>query len=150
MDPESAKEVRELIMKLKEEGGTIFLSNHNLEEAELLCNRIAVFRTRLMVVDTPQNLRNHLFQRKVIVELEEVNEKIINAVNSLDFVLDVSKDGRQLIIELRDFDKNRPELVRSIVESNGKIRSMFEKKHSLEEIYLILIKEEEDMKHEIK
>lgn len=146
MDPESAKEVRELIMKLKEEGGTIFLSNHNLEEAELLCNRIAVFRTRLMVVDTPQNLRNHLFQRKVIVELEEVNEKIINAVNSLDF----SKDGRQLIIELRDFDKNRPELVRSIVESNGKIRSMFEKKHSLEEIYLILIKEEEDMKHEIK
>ena len=137
-------------MKLKEEGGTIFLSNHNLEEAELLCNRIAVFRTRLMVVDTPQNLRNHLFQRKVIVELEEVNEKIINAVNSLDFVLDVSKDGRQLIIELRDFDKNRPELVRSIVESNGKIRSMFEKKHSLEEIYLILIKEEEDMKHEIK
>lgn len=150
LDPESAKEVRELIMKLKEEGGTIFLSNHNLEEAELLCNRIAVFRTRLMVVDTPQNLRNHLFQRKVIVELEEVNEKIINAVNSLDFVLDVSKDGRQLIIELRDFDKNRPELVRSIVESNGKIRSMFEKKHSLEEIYLILIKEEEDMKHEIK
>lgn len=150
MDPESAKEVRELIMKLKEEGGTIFLSNHNLEKAELLCNRIAVFRTRLMVVDTPQNLRNHLFQRKVIVELEEVNEKIINAVNSLDFVLDVSKDGRQLIIELRDFDKNRPELVRSIVESNGKIRSMFEKKHSLEEIYLILIKEEEDMKHEIK
>jgi len=146
LDPESAKEVRELIMKLKEEGGTIFLSNHNLEEAELLCNRIAVFRTRLMVVDTPQNLRNHLFQRKVIVELEEVNEKIINAVNSLDF----SKDGRQLIIELRDFDKNRPELVRSIVESNGKIRSMFEKKHSLEEIYLILIKEEEDMKHEIK
>ncbi len=150
LDPESAKEVRELIMKLKEEGRTIFLSTHNLEEAELLCDRIAVFRTRLMVVDTPQNLRNRLFQRKVIVELEEVNEKIINAVKSLDFVLDVSKDGRHLIIELRYFDKNRPELVRSIVESRGKIRSVFEKKHSLEEIYLTLIKEEEEMKHERK
>ena len=148
LDPKSAKEVRELIMKLKEEGHTIFLSTHNLEEAELLCDRIAVFRTRLVILDNPQNLRNRLFQRQVIVELEEVSEKIINAVKNLDFVLNVEKDGRLLTIELRDFDKNRPELVRGIVESNGKIQSVFEKKHSLEEIYLTLIKEEEGMKHE--
>jgi len=148
LDPKSAKEVRELIMKLKKEGHTIFLSTHNLEEAELLCDRIAVFRTRLVILDNPQNLRNRLFQRQVIVELEKVSEKIINAVKNLDFVLNVEKDGRLLTIELRDFDKNRPELVRGIVESNGKIQSVFEKKHSLEEIYLTLIKEEEGMKHE--
>lgn len=148
LDPKSAKEVRELIMKLKEEERTIFLSTHNLEEAELLCNQIAVFRTRLVTLDTSHNLRNRLFQRQVIVELEAVNEKIISTVKSLDFVLNVAKDGRQLIIELRDFDKNRPELVRCIVESNGKIRSVFEKKHSLEEIYLTLIKEEGVVEHE--
>jgi ABC-2 type transport system ATP-binding protein len=148
LDPKSAKEVRELIMKLKKEGHTIFLSTHNLEEAELLCDRIAVFRTRLVILDNPQNLRNRLFQRQVIVELEKVSEKIINAVKNLDFVLNVEKDGRLLTIELRDFDKNRPELVRGIVKSNGKIQSVFEKKHSLEEIYLTLIKEEEGMKHE--
>lgn len=142
LDPKSAKEVRELIMKLKEKERTIFLSTHNLEEAELLCNQIAVFRTRLVTLDTSHNLRNRLFQRQVVVELEAVNEKIISTVKSLDFVLNVAKDGRQLIIELRDFDKNRPELVRCIVESNGKIRSVFEKKHSLEEIYLTLLKEE--------
>jgi len=147
LDPKSAKEVRELIMKLKEEERTIFLSTHNLEEAELLCNQIAVFRTRLVTLDTSHNIRNRLFQRQVIVELEAVNEKIISTVKNLDFVLNVAKDGRQLIIELRDFDKNRPELVRCIVESNGKIRSVFEKKHSLEEIYLTLIKEEE-VEHE--
>lgn len=147
-DPKSAKEVRELIMKLREGGRTIFLSTHNLEEAELLCDRIAVFRTRLVVIDTPHNLRNSLFQRQVIVELEKVSEKIINAVKNLDFVLNVEKDGKQLTIELRDFDKSRPELVKCIVESNGKIQSVLEKKHSLEEIYLTLIKEEEGMKHE--
>ncbi|MEN4007153.1 MAG: hypothetical protein PQ964_07355, partial [Methanobacteriaceae archaeon] len=65
-----------------------------------------------VVLDTPQNLRNRLFQRQVIVELEEVNEKIINAVKNLDFVFDVGRDERQIIIELRNFDKNRPELVR--------------------------------------
>jgi len=147
LDPKSAQEVRELIMKLSEEGRTIFLSTHNLEEAELLCDRIAVFRTRLMVLDTSQNLRNRLFQRQAIVELEEVNEKIINAVKSLDFVSNVGESGKQLIIELMDFDKNRPKLVRCVVENNGKIRSVFEKKHSLEEIYLTLIREGE-IKHE--
>lgn len=146
LDPESAKEVRELIMKLGKEGRTIFLSTHNLEEAELLCDRIAVFRTGLVVIDTPQNLKQRLFQRQVIVELEKVDQKIISAVKSLDFVLDVKEDGRQLTIELRDFDKNRPELVRCIVERGGNITSVFEKRHSLEEIYLTLVKEEEEMK----
>lgn len=146
LDPESAREVRELILKLKEEGRTIFLSTHNLDEAELLCDRIAVFKTRLVVLDTPQNLRNRLFQRQVIVELEEVGEKIINAVKNLDFVLNVEKDGRLLIIELKDLDKNRPFLVKCIVESDGKIQSVSEKRHSLEEIYLTLIKEEKGMR----
>lgn len=148
LDPESAREVRGLIMKLKEEGRTVFLSTHNLEEAEFLCDRVAVFRTRLVVLDTSQNLQNRLFQRQVIVELEEINERNVKAAKNLDFVQSVEKDGRQLIIELRDFDKNRPELVRCIVESDGKIQSVFEKKHSLEEIYLTLIREEEDMKDE--
>lgn len=148
LDPKSAREVRGLIMKLKEEGRTVFLSTHNLEEAEFLCDRVAVFRTRLVVLDTSQNLQNRLFQRQVIVELEEINERIVKAAKNLDFVQSVEKDGRQLIIELRDFDKNRPELVRCIVESDGKIQSVFEKKHSLEEIYLTLIREEEDMKDE--
>ncbi len=146
LDPESAKEVRELIMKLREEGRTIFLSTHNLDEAELLCDRIAVFKTKLVVIDTPQNLKQRLFQRQVIVELEEVSQEILNAVNGLDFVLSVTKDGRRLIIELRDFDKNRPELVKSIVERGGNIMSVFEKRHSLEEIYLTLVKEEQEMR----
>jgi hypothetical protein len=44
---------------------------------------------------------------------------------------------------LKDFDKNRPNLVKAIVEKNGSIQSVFEKKHSLEDIYLTLTEEEE-------
>jgi ABC-2 type transport system ATP-binding protein len=146
LDPKSAKELRELIMGFKKEGRTIFLSTHNLEEAELLCDRIAVIRNRLVTIDTAKNLRNRLFQRQVIVELEEVNREIINAVMSLNFVSNVERKERQLIVELRDFDKNRPELVRCIVEQGCNITSVFEKRHSLEEIYLTLIKEEQEMK----
>lgn len=146
LDPESAKDVRKLIMDLRVEGRTIFLSTHNLQEAELLCDRIAVVRNRLVAIDTAKNLRNRLFQRQVIVEVEEVNQGVINAVMSLSFVSNVQRNEGQLIVELRDFDKNRPELVRCIVEQGGNITSVFEKKHSLEETYLTLINEEQETK----
>jgi ABC-2 type transport system ATP-binding protein len=142
LDPKSAKQVRELIMKFKKEGRTIFLCTHNLEEAELLCNRIAVFQTRLVALDTAETLRTRLFRREVVVELEAINDTIIDAVKTLEFVEALKRDGKTLILELKDFDKNRPELVKAIVEKKGNIQSVFEKKHSLEDIYLTLTKEE--------
>lgn len=147
LDPKSAKEVRERIREFKGQGRTIFLCTHNLEEAEALCDRIAVFQTRLIALDTADNLRSHLFRREAVVELESVDEPIVNAVKSLEFVENLKREGKKLILELKDFDKNRPQLVKAIVEKNGNIQSVFEKKHSLEDVYLTLIKEEEEIEH---
>src|SRR6476659_1521497 len=61
LDPEAALTVRDFIKGLRQEGRTIFLTTHNLPEADELCDIIAVFRTRLISVDTPTNLRNKLF-----------------------------------------------------------------------------------------
>lgn len=144
LDPESAQEVRKLIRRLKEEGRTIFLSTHNLGEAESLCDRIGLFRTRLIALDSPKNLRNRLFQRQVVVELSSIDKELVQAVRNLNFVQQVEVEKTRLIIELKDFDKNRPELVRRIVQKEGSIQSVSEKKHSLEEIYLTLIKEEKE------
>lgn len=142
LDPKSAREVRELIKNLKKEGRTVFLSTHNLDEAETLCDRVAVVRTNLVTIDTPMNLRNRLFQRQVIVELESIKEKIIIAVKQLEFVDNVKSDGNNLVVELKDFDKNRPKLIKCIVEKDGNVLSVYEKKHSLEETYLVLMDEE--------
>lgn len=144
LDPESAQEVRKLIRRLKEEGRAIFLSTHNLGEAESLCDRIGLFRTRLIALDSPKNLRNRLFQRQVVVELSSIDKELVQAVRNLNFVQQVEVKKTQLIIELKDFDKNRPELVRRIVQKEGSIQSVSERKHSLEEIYLTLIKEEKE------
>jgi len=51
LDPEAARALRELIAELRGEGRTIVLSTHNLAEAELLCDRVAVLRTRLIAID---------------------------------------------------------------------------------------------------
>ena len=70
LDPEAAKTVRDFILELKKEKRTIFLNTHNLDEAERLCDRIGILKTRLVAVDSPKNLERSLYNRKTIVHLQ--------------------------------------------------------------------------------
>ena len=143
LDPEAAQEVRDMIKKLSLEGHTVFLSTHNLAEAELLCHRIAVIRTRLITLDTPDNLLQHLFRRQVVVQLETTDNSIIQAIEKLSFVEKLNQDKNKLLIKLADPEKNRPELVKGIVDAGGRVLEVTEQRHSLEDVYLSLVREEE-------
>ena len=142
LDPAAAAEVREMIQGLGEEGHTIFLSTHNLNEAEMLCNRIAVLHTRLLALDTPEQLRRRFFRRQIIVQLEVADARLTEVVKKLPFVQEVREEGSQLILELTDSERNRPELVKAIVEAGGRVVGVSEKEYPLEEVYLRLMREE--------
>ncbi|MFQ6116914.1 MAG: ABC transporter ATP-binding protein [Candidatus Bipolaricaulia bacterium] len=144
LDPEAAREVRELIAQLRGEGRTIFLSTHNLAEAEQLCDRIAVIRTRLVALERPEGLRRRLFRRRVVVRLVDVDSAIIEAARGLESVQGLERDGDRLIVELAEPERERPELVRRIVEAGGRVLEVAEERHSLEEVYLSLVREGED------
>ena len=144
LDPEAAREVREMIQALSQEGRTVFLSTHNLAEAEMLCRRIAVIRTELLALDKPENLRQRLFRRRVAVRLEAVETPMVEALGKLPFVEKLTRDGNQLLVELTDPERNRPDLVKSIVDAGGRVMAVSEEGHSLEEVYLTLIGEEAD------
>ena len=142
LDPEAAGEVRQLIHSLHEEGRTVFLSTHNLNEAEMLCGRVAVIHTRLLALDTPEQLRRRFFRRQIIVQLETSDANVMELVKKLPFVQEVRSEGNQLILELTDSDRNRPELVKAIVEAGGRVTGVSEKQYPLEEVYLRLMREE--------
>jgi len=142
LDPEAAGEVRRLIRTLREEGRTIFLSTHNLNEAEVVCSRIAVIHTRLLALDTAEQLRRRFFHRQIIVQLETLDAQVMEIVKRLPFVQDVREEGSQLILELSDSERNRPELVKAIVEAGGRVIGVSEKQYPLEDVYLRLIREE--------
>ena len=144
LDPEAAQEVREIIKNLSSTGRTVFLSTHNLTEAEQLCHRIAVIRTKLLVLDTSENLRNRFFRQEVTIRLENPNITIIDAVKKLEFVDEVEEKDNRLIVRLREPDKNHPELVKGIFDAGGRILGVSEREHPLEEIYLKLIREEKE------
>jgi ABC-2 type transport system ATP-binding protein len=144
LDPEASQEVRELIRRLSVEGRTIFLCTHNLTEAEQLCHRIAVIRTHLLALDTGYNLRNRFFRREIIINLQSMNDAIAAVVKKLNFVQAVRTEDNRLIVELNEPEQNRPELVEAIVDAGGRIMEVFENKQPLEEIYLKLIREENE------
>lgn len=142
LDPEAAGEVRQLIRRLGEEGCTIFLSTHNLGEAELLCNRIAVIHTRLLALDTAESLRRRFFRHKVMVELQSPDPNVLAAVRTLSFVQEATEEGTRLSVDLMDSERNRPDLVKAIVEAGGKVITVSEEQYTLEQVYLRLMDEE--------
>ena len=141
LDPEVAREVRELIKGLSEEGRTIFLSTHNLSEAEFLCHRIAVVRTRLLALDTAENLRQSLFRRQIVIQLASSPGDIIEKVAGLPFVRKVESEENGLLVEVENPEKDKPELVKSVVEAGGLVMGVLEEHHSLEDVYLSLVRE---------
>jgi ABC-2 type transport system ATP-binding protein len=140
LDPESAHLVREFITELKKEGRTIFLCTHNLDEADHLCDRVGVFKTRLLIVDTPTRLRASVFGRKVIFHLRVADETIAEQVRKLSFVREVKVVENKLVLTLDDPDTGNPEVVRRLVAAGADIQFVGELRHSLEDVYLQLVK----------
>src|ERR1700749_1302463 len=67
LDPAAMRDVHELIAALGRSGVTIFLTTHRLEEAERLCDRVAILNTTLRTIGRPDELRDRLFARTLTV-----------------------------------------------------------------------------------
>ena len=151
LDPEAAKTVRDFIETLRGQGRTIFLCTHNLDEAERLCDRIGVFRQRLIAVDTPDALRRQLFGRQTVVHLgspaagSEI-ESLAATVRAMPFVQHVEllptddwQAGGRLVISLDDPALRNPAIVQTLVGQGAQIQFVNELKHTLEDVYLSLM-----------
>ncbi|MBN2548036.1 MAG: ABC transporter ATP-binding protein [Anaerolineales bacterium] len=140
LDPEAAKLVREFIDELRKEGRTIFLCTHNLDEADRLCDRIGVFKTRLLVVDTPAKLRSQVFGRKVVFHLLRVDSGLADVVTGLPFTREARLVDNKLVVTLEDPETNNPAVIRALVGAGAEIQFVGELRHSLEDVYLQLVK----------
>ncbi len=140
LDPEAAHLVRDFIEELRKEGRTIFLCTHNLDEADRLCDRIGVFKTHLLVVDTPTNLRQQVFGRKVVFHLQRVETAYLDLVRAMPFVKEARAVDDKLVATLDDPENQNPEIIRSLVGAGAEIRFVGELRHSLEDVYLQLVK----------
>jgi len=146
LDPESAKEIRDLMAQLSQrEKCTILLSTHHLEDAEKLCRRVMIMnKGRCLLIGTPDGLREKISSKPVIqVGLVQVTSRIVEAVkaNSKVKEVEIEQQGTtMLLVSVEDARLATPEIVRAIVEAEGCVLSVNVFRPSLEEAYLKLIK----------
>ena len=122
LDPESSKVVLDLILQLKKEGKTIFLNTHNLDEAQRICDRIGIIKTRLLTVNSPDQLKKSIWGNKTVIQLEEINNSILTAVKELN-PKDIEINENKIIIDVDDPFKENPVILRAII-SAGAVSNM--------------------------
>jgi ABC-2 type transport system ATP-binding protein len=140
LDPESAKTVREFILELKKEKKTIFLNTHNLDEAQRICDKIAILNTKLRAIGTPQDLEQAIKGRKTVIELEKVNDAILNALNKLS-LKNLTSEGNKIMFNVLDPNNENWTAVEAIVLAGGHVNSVNVVGSTLEDVYLKLVRE---------
>jgi len=146
LDPEAARLVRAFIEELSGQGRTIFICTHNLNEADQLCDRIGIFKTRLIEMGTPEDLRQKLYGRKVVFHLRKLDQAWLAPIEALAGVRDVRAVDQKLVVSLEDPERLNPQIIRLLVDRGADVQFVGELQHSLEEIYLQTMQDtQEDM-----
>ena len=135
LDPEASHLVRDFISDLKKEGRTIFLCTHNLDEADRLCDRIGIFKGRLLSVDSPTHLKDSLYGRQIKVQLREVTPALLDVVRAQSFVGGLEANGKELRISVSSPETDNPALIRALVAAGADIQYVSEASRSLEDVY---------------
>ena len=143
LDPVAAREVHELIDGLRKRGVTIFLTTHRLEEAERLCDRIAILNTTLRTVGRPSELRDELFARSLRVRTLIPLPDPGHVFGGLPGVDGWRQDGpAAYVLAVSDATVAAPAVTRALVMASAEVLSIGESRHSLEDVYLQLVDED--------
>jgi ABC-2 type transport system ATP-binding protein len=143
LDPVAAHDVHELIVSLRERGVTIFLTTHRLEEAEWLCDRVAILSRTLRLLGTPDELRARLFNETLEVHVLAPLADPGATFAGLPAVDEWAASGSGgYTLAVSDPHTAAPAVARALVSAGADILSLSESRHSLEDVYLELIDED--------
>lgn len=139
LDPEATREVRGLVDGLRKRGTTVFLTTHRLEEAERICDRVAVLNTKLVSIGSPAELRRNLFASALEVRLSEPLPDPAALFAAVAGVKTWGTQNGSYIVEVDDTLTAAPALARALVGAGASIIRLAEVQHTLEDVYMELI-----------
>jgi ABC-2 type transport system ATP-binding protein len=145
LDPLATRDVHALIGELRQRGVTIFLTTHRLEEAERLCDRVAILNTTLRTIGRPDELRERLFANTLTVKTLAPLAEPGRVFAGLAAVDGWSEDGpAAYVLAVTDPVIAAPAVTRALVAADADVLSIGESRHSLEDVYLELIGEDRE------
>ena len=145
LDPAAARDVHELIDGLRQRGVTIFLTTHRLDEAERLCDRVAILNTTLRTIGRPDELREQLFARTLTVRTLVALPEPDRVFGGLAAVDGWHQDGpAAYVLAVSDPAVAAPAATRALVAAGADVLSISQSHHSLEDVYLELIDQDQE------
>jgi ABC-2 type transport system ATP-binding protein len=135
LDPQARRIIWELVTKLRDEGRTIFLSTHYMDEAERLCDRVAIIdKGKIIALDTPDRLISSLgFGIRVIFKTSgEFSESTLNEISG---ILSVERDGDRITCMIRDSGVVL-EIVKKLVSLDTALDDFRTERTTLEDVFL--------------
>ena len=144
LDPVAAHEVHGLIGSLRDRGVTVFLTTHRLDEAERLCDRVAIMNTSLRTIGRPDELRQELFARSLAVTTAVPLAHPDQVFTGLPAVQSWAATGKaDYKLTVTDPAQAAPAVTRALVAAGADVLSIAESRHTLEDVYLELIEDTE-------
>ena len=154
LDPVAAHEVHGLITGLRDRGVTVFLTTHRLDEAERLCDRVAIMNTQLLTIGRPDELRQTLFNRSLVVTTAAPLARPDQVFTGLPAVQGWQATDRsgssvesrwpgRLPPDRLDPVQAAPAVTRALVAAGVDVLSITESHHTLEDVYLELVEDTE-------
>ncbi len=139
LDVKSARLIRKLIRKLNQEGMTILLTTHNLDEANALCDRIAIMNNgKIVVIDRPEKLKSS-FKKAVSIEVVFENKLSRDELN-FSGVHRIEKIGDRYQLYTKKPADIFPALIKYSEKQRNKIMFLNTLKPSLEDVFVELTK----------
>jgi len=143
LDPVASAALREdLEMLAEQEGVTIFLTTHNLAEAEKLCDQVGVInRGQLLAFGSPADLRSRTSAPRLYVSGQGFSSQVLDALRGNTLVSGMQQRNGQVIMDLNDMTRSH-EIVTQLVGAGVQIDEVRKEKADLEDVFLRLVDEE--------
>jgi ABC-2 type transport system ATP-binding protein len=141
LDPQTRVQLWEHLRGLNAAGQTVVLTTHYMEEADQLCDRVAIVdHGHLLALDTPQALKDHYSpERMVTITLAEPDDGRLRAtLESVPGVIAVAEEGRAVRVEARAQPGLVGELVNAVVDAGEELTDLSVSEPSLESVFLKL------------
>ena len=138
LDPAAALVVRDFMLDLKAEGRTVIVNTHRLEEAEKLCDRVGILRTRLLKEGTPAGLREELTEDRVTFEFEKVRKSDLEVLAGLGLSV-TSHEAHRVEVSINGAMVGVADIVNALVRAEARITGVAGSTASLEEAYLAIV-----------
>ena len=135
VDVELRRDLWKYLQDLHSLGKTILLTTHYIEEAELLCENVAIIDNgKILKEGSPKQLTRDLGEAGISVVLENINSLNKNELNQYKY----TNEKNRLHFSVKDPDEELPKIIRILSKSGLHIQSIESTKSSLEDVFLNL------------